>query len=139
MAAVKYAPPAMPPRKKYQTISIPQSGVLSIAASIPARPEREQRTKTHDHGRADRQQRGDDAERARRHAVAAPVADVLVDVDGPEFRPVDRAGRTRVETAGVRAVLADVGHEQPRHLALRLRLLDEADQPERLVGEVRVV
>src|SRR5438552_6778641 len=226
----------MPPRKKYQTISIPQSGVLSIAtsgmaASVPARAQREQRSETDRRRRADREQRvdddlarrelgiygqvvrprlgeeqeervepaeeavlirpvelrvleapplqgfhalprlrhevvtepegdrfrrarlgaggpeavvdavvterallrrprmlvqRDDAERAGRHAVAAPVADVLVDVDRAELRAVDRAGRTRVEAAGVRAVLADVGHEEPRHLALRPRLFDEA-------------
>src|SRR5512132_2846948 len=34
MAAVKYAPPAMPPRKKYQTMSRCQSGDLSIAAVL---------------------------------------------------------------------------------------------------------
>src|SRR5512132_224280 len=44
MAAVKYAPPAMPPRKKYQTIIISQCGVLSIVVGVPlpALPEREQ-------------------------------------------------------------------------------------------------
>src|SRR2546427_6952224 len=34
MAAVKYAPPAMPPRKKYQTMSQCQSGDLSIAVVL---------------------------------------------------------------------------------------------------------
>src|SRR5262245_39224961 len=38
MAAVKYAPPATPPRKKYQTISIVHCGFLSIAASASASP-----------------------------------------------------------------------------------------------------
>src|SRR5439155_973860 len=51
--------------RKYQTISIPQSGVLSIAtsgmaASVPARAEREQRSETDHHRRADREQRVDD-------------------------------------------------------------------------------
>src|SRR5919109_883711 len=32
MAPVKYAPPAIPPRKKYQTIDISQPGILSIYA-----------------------------------------------------------------------------------------------------------
>src|SRR5712691_4910226 len=36
MAAVKYAPPAMPPRKKYQTISMCQSGGLSMAVPLSA-------------------------------------------------------------------------------------------------------
>src|SRR6185436_20346459 len=70
----------------------------------------------------------DDTERTGRHAVPAAVADVLVDVDGAELRPVDRPGRAGVETAGVRAVLADVGHEQPRHVPRGLGLLDEAHE-----------
>src|SRR5262249_29997287 len=82
---------------------------------------------------------GHHAERARGDAVAAAVADGLVDVDGPELGPVDGAGRARVQAARVRAVLADVGHEQPRHVAARPRLLHEAHQPECLVREVGVV
>ena len=71
------------------------------------------------------------------HAVPAAVADVLVDVDGAELGPVDGAGRAGVEAAGLRAVLADVRHQEPRQLAVGLRLLDEAHEPERLVREVR--
>src|SRR5439155_18250972 len=56
-----------------------------------------------------------------------------------ELRAVDRAGRARVEAARVSAVLADVRHEQPRQVAGGLGLLDEAHQPEGLVGEVGVV
>src|SRR5512136_3079871 len=42
MAAVKYAPPAMPPRKKYQTIRRCQLGVLSTAVPLsPALAERQ--------------------------------------------------------------------------------------------------
>ena len=55
----------------------------------------------------------DDAERARRDAVAAAVADVGLEHDGAELGADQRAGRARVEAAGVRAVLADVGHEHP--------------------------
>src|SRR5438094_1049503 len=59
MAAVKYAPPAMPPRKKYQTINISQPGVLSIAISLAARPECEHRAEADDERGADRQERVD--------------------------------------------------------------------------------
>src|SRR5438045_3418220 len=75
MAAVKYAPPAMPPRKKYQTIIISQCGALSMAVSVPtARAEGEQRPEPYEHGGADREQRvGDDVARrqlrARREVV----------------------------------------------------------------------
>src|SRR5439155_11588298 len=55
----------------------------------------------------------DDAERARGHAVAAPVADVRLQDDGLELRPDQRPGGARVEAARVRAVLAHVGHEHP--------------------------
>src|SRR2546426_12793772 len=54
-----------------------------------------------------------DAERTGRHAVPAAVADVLVDVDGPVLRSIDRARRARLETAGLGAVLAYVGHHVP--------------------------
>src|SRR5574341_1430855 len=57
MAAVKYAPPAIPPRKKYQTIIISQWGILSIAASLPATAEREQRPEPDEDRRADGQER----------------------------------------------------------------------------------
>src|SRR6185295_17028789 len=38
-----------------------------------------------------------------------------------------------------RAVLADVGHQEPREIAVCLRLLDERYEAVRLVGEVSVV
>src|SRR5262245_6252314 len=79
------------------------------------------------------------AERARRDAVAAAVAHVLVDVDRTVLGPIDGAGRARVEAARFSAVLANVRHEQPRQVTGGLGLLDEADQTERLVGEVAVV
>src|SRR6202012_6039346 len=50
----------------------------------------------------------DDAERAARHAGAAPVAHVGLDDDGTELGPEQRAGRAHVEASGVRAVLSDV-------------------------------
>jgi hypothetical protein len=72
---------------------------------------------------------GDHAERARRDAVAAAVADVVLDQDGPELGPHDRAGRADVEAAGVRAVLADVGRHQPPQAvgAVPHALFDEGD------------
>src|SRR5262249_41753344 len=61
IAAVKWAPPAMPPKKKYRTIIIPHSGVLSMPTSVPppAIAEREERTEPDEDGRADREQRVD--------------------------------------------------------------------------------
>ena len=59
----------------------------------------------------------DDAERTADDAVAAAVADVGLDVDAAELGADDRAGRARLETAGVLAVLADVGRELPRDAA----------------------
>src|SRR5581483_7219634 len=81
----------------------------------------------------------DDTERARGHAVATAVANVLVDVHRSVLGAVDGAGRAGLETAGLRAVLADVGHEQPRQIPVRLGLLDEAHESEGLVREVGVV
>src|SRR5439155_24391592 len=84
----------------------------------------------------------DDAERTGDDAVAAAVADVGLDVDAAEFGAHDGAGRTRLQAAGVLAVLADVGGELPRHPLRRvaapakLRLaLDELDVPPRGVPE----
>src|SRR5207253_3212711 len=65
----------------------------------------------------------DDAERTGRHAVAAAVAHVLLDHDRPELGAEERAGRTDVETGGVRAVLADVGAHQPAQRFVDLRRL----------------
>ena len=53
------------------------------------------------------------AERAGGHAVAAAVADVLLDDDRAELGAEERAGRADVEAGRVRAVLADVGAHQP--------------------------
>src|SRR5438093_15196 len=252
MAAVKYAPPAIPPRKKYQTMRRCQSGDLSMAAILDltvraraglgraaALPEGEQRADSDEQGRADGQERIHDhvalrkrgllgqgvgrglveeeegvepsqgavgvgavelrvlvahvlerghplarlghqlvpeaelyglrgtglgaggsqpvvdaviaegalvgpprvvverhhAEGAGADAVAAAVAHVLVDVDGAVLRPVDGAGRARVEAAGLGAALAYVRHEEPGELAVGLGLLDEADESIGLVGE----
>src|SRR5438067_9805123 len=60
MAAVKYAPPAMPPRKKYQTITQCHSGDLSIAVSLAAAL-----AESHDRAHADHQRRADRQERVR--------------------------------------------------------------------------
>src|SRR6266852_169680 len=248
MAAVKYAPPAMPPKKKYSTIIMPHSGVLSMAAPVSATTiaEGQERAQPDEDGRADREQRvdddvalwelrilrqvvrrrlgqeqeervepaqeallvgavelsileahrlqrlhalgglgdqlvaeaeldglcgtglgaggaeavvdtvvaegalprragvlveADDAERARRHAVATAIADVLVDVDGAELCPVDRPRGTRIETSSLSAVLADIGHEEPGEVTAGAGAgrFHEAHQPERGVREVGVV
>src|SRR5215813_6291905 len=238
----------MPPKKKYRTIIIPQSGVLSMPTSVPppAIAEREERAQPDDDGRTDGEQRVDDdvalwdfrilrkvvrgrlrqqqeecvqateeallirpielgvleahrlqgldplaglrdqlvaepeldglgrtglgtrgteavvdpvvaerallrragvlveadhTERARGHAVATAVADVLVDVDGTELRPIDRSGRARVETSRISAVPADVGHQEPREITARAGAgrFHEAHEAERGIGEVGVV
>src|SRR3954451_24540897 len=66
----------------------------------------------------------DHAERARRDAVAAAVADVGLHDDRVELRAEEGASRAGIETAGVGAVLADVRHEQPAVAAV-LRHVDE--------------
>src|SRR5207245_4225979 len=88
----------------------------------------------------------EDAERARGDAVAAAVADVLLDDDRAELGAEERSGRADVEARGVRAVLADVGRHQPaQRLSVlvvepqRLLLLDERDVPPRVRAERRRV
>src|SRR5205823_10802259 len=49
----------------------------------------------------------------RRDAVAATVANVLLNVDGVELGANDGVGWADLETTGVRTVLADVGHHRP--------------------------
>ena len=77
----------------------------------------------------------DHAERTGGDAVAAAVADVVLDHDGAELGPEDRPCRADVEATGVRAVLADVRLHQPAEVVLaaldrigRL-LLHEGDVP----------
>src|SRR5207237_3902337 len=68
----------------------------------------------------------DHAKGAGADAVAAAVADVRLDDDGVELRADDGAGRAHLEAAGLHAVLANVGHQQPAPLAaVRRELLDE--------------
>src|SRR4051794_4821875 len=55
----------------------------------------------------------DHPERTADDAIAAPVADVVLDVDGADLGAKDRARGTGLEAAGVRAVLADIGEEVP--------------------------
>src|SRR5262245_4331874 len=92
-------------------------------------------------GRAGVLVEADDPERARRHAVPTAVADVLVDVDGTELRSVNRAGRARVQTSRLSAVLANVGHQEPGEVPARAGAgrFHEAHEPERRVGEVRLI
>src|SRR2546422_528705 len=152
----------MPPKKKYQTIKRCQSGLLSIAAPLVhdfvAEPElnRLRRARL----RAGRPEavvdtvvaeraligpsrvvvEGHHTEGAGADTVPAAVADILVDVDGSELGPVDRAGRARLETAGLRAVLAHVGHHVPLlDLPFVVGLLEEPDEAVALVREVGMV
>ena len=55
----------------------------------------------------------DDAERAGRDAVAAAVADVVLDHHGAELGAHQRAGRAHVQAGGLGAVLAHVAGHQP--------------------------
>src|SRR5579872_1271751 len=49
----------------------------------------------------------------RRHAVSAPVANVLLNDNRVEFGADDGAGGTRFEAAGMSAMLAHVAHHHP--------------------------
>src|SRR5919197_803446 len=74
MAAVKYAPPAMPPRKKYSTIIISQSGVLSMVTPVPpALAEGEERAEAHQDSGADGEQRVDDDVALRQLRIVGEV------------------------------------------------------------------
>ena len=68
----------------------------------------------------------DHPERTGDDAVAAAVANIVLNDDRAELRENDRARRTDVEAAGVRAMLADVGFHQPT-AAIVVELLDEGD------------
>ena len=79
----------------------------------------------------------DHAERTRRHAVAAAVADVRLQHHRLMLGADQRTGRAGVETARVGAVLADVGHEHPiAHLAHRLGDVHDARRGLRSIDEV---
>src|SRR5207245_9562351 len=71
----------MPPKKKYRTIIMPQSGVLSMTASVSssAVTERAERTQPDEDGRADREERVD-------HDVALRDLRVLRKVVRGRFR-----------------------------------------------------
>src|SRR5690606_19325293 len=75
----------------------------------------------------------DHAEGAGGHAIAAAVADVLLDDHGIELGAEQRAGRAGLQAGRRVAVLADVAHHQPATLVLPLGraaavdLLDEGD------------
>src|SRR5215218_6201517 len=63
------------------------------------------------------------AERARGHAVAAAVADVLLHDHGAELRAEQGAGRADLQARGLGAVLADVrGHQPPHAVAVLVGL-----------------
>src|SRR5438105_6978850 len=88
----------------------------------------------------------DDAERAGNNAVAAPVADVGLDVHAPKLCPHDRSGRACLEATGDLALLADVGREFPGNMIAGVaaasplrRSLDELHMPPGRVAERRGV
>ncbi len=79
----------------------------------------------------------DHPERTGRHAVAATVADVGLQHDRLILGPDQGAGGAGVETARIRAVLADVRHEHPIvHLAHRLGDVHDAGRALGAVDEV---
>src|SRR5205085_5350443 len=93
------------------------------------------------------------AERTGGYAVAAAVADVLLDDDGSILRAEEGSGRADVEARRMRAVLADVGAHQPAQRvpgipvdgrllpveAQRLVLFDERDVAPAVGAELRGV
>src|SRR5207248_10385210 len=85
----------------------------------------------------------DDAERAPRNAVAAAVADVLLDIDRVVLGPSDRACWAHLEAARLDAVLADVRHHQPAPADAvwigNVELLDELDVTKRRSRELHRV
>jgi hypothetical protein len=64
------------------------------------------------------------AEWACRDAIAAPIADIVLDHHGPELGPDDRAGRTRVQATSMDTMLADIAEHEPGD-AIPDRTLDE--------------
>ena len=62
----------------------------------------------------------DHAEGTGDHAITAAVADIVLDEDGSDFGADDRTGGTRLETAGVFAVFADVREKNPAKRILAL-------------------
>src|SRR5690606_37903988 len=78
----------------------------------------------------------DHAERAGGHAVAAAVADILLNIDVAILVGDERTRRTGLLARGGRAVLADIAVEEPPYLAIRQGLLGEGHVPPRRRREV---
>ncbi len=79
------------------------------------------------------------AKRACRNVLAAAIADVVLDNNGAELCTHDCAGRTRVNTSSVNAMLAHNAEHQPRDTGCG-RSLDECHVSPGLRAEVdRVV
>jgi len=55
----------------------------------------------------------DHSEGTRNHAIAAAIADIVLDVHRFKFSPNDCARGTRFQASGVLAMLADIGEELP--------------------------
>src|SRR3990172_8524359 len=126
MAAVKYAPPAIPPRKKYQTIIISHPGVLSIGVALPTVTKRHQRAQPDDERRADREERvHDDVALRKLWAVRQVIRPRLREKEEERVQPTE-------EPLGIRAVELRVieAHRLERlHAARRLpdQLLPEPE------------
>src|SRR6266550_535960 len=71
----------------------------------------------------------DHAERTRRDAGPASVADVGLNHHRVELGADDRAGRAHLQASCLDAVLAHVAHHQPASVVGSLELLDEPDVP----------
>src|SRR4030095_13819264 len=117
MAAVKYAPPAIPPRKKYQTIIISQCGVLSLRAPLVAVAECQEHAEAYGQGRTDGEQRVDDDVALRQLGIVRQVVS----------RRLGQQTEERVEAA----------QEAPGVGAVQLRVL-EAHLLERLHALLRL-
>jgi hypothetical protein len=55
----------------------------------------------------------DYTKRARDHAIAAPVANIVLHEDGADFRPHDRSGWTRFKTTRFLAMFANIRQKNP--------------------------
>src|SRR5262249_27206541 len=110
IAAVKYAPPAMPPRKKYQTISRCQPGVLSTVSLLSAAlAEGHHRADADHEGGADRQQGIDqDVALGQERFFRQVVRRRLVEQKEERVQPAERAVRVgAVELGAVESHLLE--------------------------------
>ena len=83
----------------------------------------------------------DHAERARRHAVPAPVADIVLDHHRAELRAHQRTSRADIQAGRLGAVLAHVAGHQPAKVMALIggRLFDKCHVPPRRGAKARSV